>query len=431
MKILPCLLPVILLPVLASAQTVKVVDNNTAEPIERVLISQGPHSAYTDANGQADISGFGKSGVLTFRHRSYQLLRLSYMDLEEAGFVVRLKAMPISFKTVVISANRWEENIREVPNKISVISAEDAELQNPQTTADLIGGSGEVYIQKSQLGGGSPMIRGFAANRVLLVADGVRMNNAIFRSGNLQNVIVLDANAIEGAEVIFGPGSVIYGSDAIGGVMDFHTLPPRFSESGGILVSSNVLARYASADTEKTGHFDLSVGGGGWASVSSATFSDYDDLRMGSRSHEEYRRLEFVERIGGVDTVLANDDPNVQKFSGYSQVNLMQKFGFCLNSDWELGYSFHYSRSSDTPRYDRLIQRKDGRLRYARWYYGPQKWLMHTLNLKYTDNTPLFDEAKLVLAYQRFEESRNDRKFGRNSAARTCGSASRRWTRSH
>jgi hemoglobin/transferrin/lactoferrin receptor protein len=73
------------------------------------------------------------------------------------------------------------------------------------------------------------MIRGFATNRLLYSVDGVRMNTAIFRSGNIQNVISLDPFAAEHTEVLFGPGSVIYGSDAIGGVMSFQTLSPQFS----------------------------------------------------------------------------------------------------------------------------------------------------------------------------------------------------------
>src|SRR5688572_16162673 len=131
---------------------------------------------------------------------------------------------------VVVSVNKWEQKLNEVPNKIVKISKSEILRNNPQTSADLLGQSGTVFIQKSQLGGGSPMIRGFATNRVLLVFDGVRMNNAIYRSGNLQNIISIDALSTQTAEVIFGPGSLIYGSDAIGGVMDFHTLEPRFSK---------------------------------------------------------------------------------------------------------------------------------------------------------------------------------------------------------
>ena len=118
---------------------------------------------------------------------------------------------------------------------------QDVQFQNPQTTADLLSNSGEVFIQKSQQGGGSPMIRGFATNRVLIAVDEVRMNNAIFRSGNLQNVISIDPFAVENTEVLFGPGSVIYGSDAIGGVMSFTTLAPKFSDSSKVLISGCLL----------------------------------------------------------------------------------------------------------------------------------------------------------------------------------------------
>nr|MCU0385755.1 TonB-dependent receptor plug domain-containing protein [Flavihumibacter sp.] len=108
---------------------------------------------------------------------------------------------------VVISFNKWEQQLNEVPNKITKINRTQIQLQQPQTAADMLAQSGSVFIQKSQLGGGSPMIRGFATNRVLLVVDGVRMNNAIYRSGNLQNVISIDPLALEAAEVVFGPGS--------------------------------------------------------------------------------------------------------------------------------------------------------------------------------------------------------------------------------
>ena len=107
------------------------------------------------------------------------------------------------------------------PKKITPIPKAEVEFQNPQTAADLLGISGKVYVQKSQQGGGSPMIRGFATNRLLYSVDGVRMNTAIFRGGNIQNVINLDPFAISSTEVLFGPASVIYGSDAIGGVMSF------------------------------------------------------------------------------------------------------------------------------------------------------------------------------------------------------------------
>src|SRR5688572_5939148 len=72
-----------------------------------------------------------------------------------------------SYKTlekVTLSANKWEQKQNEVPNKIAKINLRQTLMQNPQTAADLLGTTGGVFIQKSQLGGGSPMIRGFATN---------------------------------------------------------------------------------------------------------------------------------------------------------------------------------------------------------------------------------------------------------------------------
>ena len=413
MKLICTAIIILAVPILAFAQTVKVVDSETGKPVDKVHVYSETASTYTDADGQADLSGFGENETVYFRHPSYQYLSVSYPQLKDLGFIVKLKSIPTSFKTVVISANRWEENIREVPNKISVVTSAESEFLNPQTAADLLDTSNEVFIQKSQLGGGSPMIRGFATNRVLLVADGIRMNNAIFRSGNLQNVIVLDPNAVESAEVIFGPGSVIYGSDAIGGVMDFHTLDPTFAAGDDLLYTGNFMTRYSSANSEVTGHADFNVGSKNWASLTSVSYSNFDDLRMGGRGgHDEYLRPEYVERIGGGDTVVANDDSNVQRFSSYDQVNFMQKVRFRPAENWDVNVALHYSESSDVPRFDRLIEYRSGKLRYADWYYGPQKWIMGNINLTYNGATSLFDEAKLILAYQFFEESRNDRKFG-------------------
>ncbi|MGQ0740472.1 MAG: TonB-dependent receptor [Bacteroidota bacterium] len=311
---------------------------------------------------------------------------------------------------VVISVNKWEQKLNEVPNKIVKVSKYDILRNNPQTAADLLGQSGMVFIQKSQLGGGSPMIRGFATNRVLLVVDGVRMNNAIYRSGNLQNVISIDALSTEAAEVIFGPGSLIYGSDAIGGVMDFHTLEPRFSKDSTVLVRGSLLGRYSTANKEKTGHADLNLGWKKWSLLSSFSYSSFDDLKMGKNGGQDiYLRPEYVERINNIDSIVANSDPRVQRFSGYDQVNFLQKARFRPNQHWDIQYSFTHAKTGDAPRYDRLIQYRNGRLRFAEWYYGPMRWNMHILHVMHSKKTSLYDDARLTLAFQDYEESRIDR----------------------
>ncbi|NOX47126.1 MAG: TonB-dependent receptor [Chlorobi bacterium] len=400
------------------SQTVSVIDISTQKPIEHVAIYNLAQSktSLTTPDGKADLSEFDSSDVLYFQHTSYQDYVLPYDELSKLDFVVKLTQSSVGLSEVVIAANKWEQKRSEVPNKITSIQAKEIEFYNPQTAADVLGTSNEVFIQKSQLGGGSPMIRGFAANSILIVVDGVRMNNAIYRSGNLQNVIAIDPNAIQTSEVIFGPGSIIYGSDALGGVMDFHTKSILLSGGKPHLISANALGRYSSANNELTGHFDFGFSQKNWGSFTSVSYSKFDDLKMGTVGNEDYRRLHYVDQVNGKDSTFTNDKPNIQKFSAYNQLNILQKFKFKISNKLMLDYAFHYSTTSDVPRYDRLLQYKnDSTLKYAKWYYGPQKWMMHNLGLEMTDSNLFYNNARLTLAYQNAEESRNDRKFGKTN----------------
>ncbi len=397
----------------STAQSLKVIDKESVTPIEFVsIVSQNPPiSTSTNINGEADITGFKESKEIEFRIIGYITQIYSYKELEEMGFKVELQQSSFSIDQLVISASKWNQTAREVPNKITAITPIDIAFQNPQTAADLIGTSGEVFIQKSQQGGGSPMIRGFATNRLLIVIDGVRMNTAIFRSGNLQNIISLDPFAIEQTEVLFGPGSVIYGSDAIGGVMSFYTLSPKLSYQDKSIVSGSISSRYSSANNEKTGHIDINSGWEKWAIVSSISYNNYGNVRMGSNGPKEYLRKEYVERIGNTDVVTKNSNDQLQRPTGYSQINLLQKVLYKPNTKWDLSYNILYSTTTDYDRYDRLIIYKNGLPKSAEWYYGPQKWLMNSIILNSHKSNRLYDQVSFHAAHQLFEESRVDRNF--------------------
>jgi hemoglobin/transferrin/lactoferrin receptor protein len=399
------------------AQTITIKDFTTNQPLEIVTIYSEDlqRSALSDAKGNADISLLKNAEKIRFQLLGYENIVKSYKQLEENNFIVLMKPSSISIDEVVISASKWDESKKDIPQKIAVVRPADIFFQNPQTAADMLGTTGQVFIQKSQPGGGSPMIRGFAANRVLIVVDGVRMNNAIFRAGNLQNIISIDPFTLERAEVVFGPGSVIYGSDAIGGVIDFITLSPKLSSSDIIYYNINAAVRFSSANQENTGHFDINTGFKNWGLVTSLTYTTFGDLKMGSSGPDEYKRLEYAEIINGIDSTVVNPDPLVQIPGGYDQINFMQKIRFTPDINWDINYGFHYSATSDYPRYDRLLEYRNGNLRSAVWYYGPQKWIMHNLNIRNFSSNILYDKASFLFAYQKFEESRHDRTFNRTA----------------
>lgn len=401
------------------AQTLTVLDRDTDEPLILVTISSENPSIFitTDEHGQANIGAFKSADKIEIRYIGYKTEITDYASLEENNFILKMFRSGLSVDDIVVTATRIRQDSRDLPYAVTSLDREQVAFQNPQTAADLLGASGEVFVQKSQQGGGSPMIRGFATNRLLYTVDGVRMNTAIFRGGNIQNVISLDPFAIENTDVYFGPSSVIYGSDAIGGVMTFQTLAPKFSLTESTEFSGEVVGRYATANQEKTGHLHLNIGGQKWASVTSFSGNDYGDLRMGKNGADDYLRSVYVERLNGEDVVIQNEDPLVQTPSGYEQLNLMQKIRFQPNDRWEFDYSFHLSTTTEYSRYDRHLRTRNGAPRYGEWSYGPQKWMMNLLEMDHTSGSRLFDEVTIRLAQQHFEESRRDRNFNSSERA--------------
>lgn len=404
------------------SQNLLLINQNSGKPITDVFAYSDEKSftALSDNAGIISLENFPKNANIILTHPSFKKAIFSFEKLKENGFKVLMKERILEFDEIIIAANKWEQDIKEVPHKIAKIDAKNIEFNNPPTSADLLSQSGQVYVQKSQLGGGSPMLRGFSASSVLLVMDGVRMNNAIYRSGNLQNVISIDPNSIESTEVIFGPGSVIYGSDALGGVMNFKSKEPKFNSTKEA-PKVNSFLRYGSAANEKTGHMDIKASGTNVAYFGSFSYSDFGDLRAGKNRSEDYEgffeRNFFVAQSNGEDILVKNKNPETQKFSGYSSFNVLNKLKIKTGEKTSLTYGFNYSSTSDIPRYDALTEtiNNTDSLQSAEWYYGPQKWFMHSLNFSNNNRNRLFNRSNAILAFQQYEESRNDRDFGEPS----------------
>ena len=398
-----------------SAQEIRVLDFYTKEPIINVAVFNTDKSktALSDLDGSCDISIFSNNERITFKHISYEVFKSSKSQLLRNNARAYMVIKPEQLDEVVMSISKWEQQKKDIPHKIASMDARAIAFANPQTSADLLQNSGKVFVQKSQLGGGSPMIRGFATNRLLLTVDGVRMNNAIFRGGNIQNVILIDPYGIKNTEVIFGPGSVIYGSDAIGGVMNFYTKDAILSITDSLSFSGNANYRIASANKENTVHFDFNLGKKKWAYLTSVSYNSFDDLKMGSKGPDSYLRKNYVTTTNGVDAMVTNDNPQKQVTTGYDQVNFMQKITHKPNNNWNLNMGLFYSETSDFSRYDRLIRpSKDGTgLRSAEWYYGPQKWFLGNIQVNKKGKGKFYDGFKITTAYQYFEESRNDRGY--------------------
>jgi hemoglobin/transferrin/lactoferrin receptor protein len=320
-----------------------------------------------------------------------------------------------TLKETIITANKFEENSRNVAQKVEILDSTTISQSLSNNTGSLLEQSGKVFVQRSQMGGGSPVLRGFEASRILLMVDGVRMNNAIYRTGHLQNVITIDDDILEKIEILYGPASTIYGSDALGGVVHFRTRKPIFSETNKLYVKTNISGRYSSAYSEYTGHADINLGCKNFASLTSISYSDFGDLRQGSNRNPFYgdfgKRREYIETVNGLDSIIANKDENIQKFSNYRQVDILQKFLFKQGSNSIHELNFQYSTSSNIPRYDRLTDTRNGSLRWAEWFYGPQERLMVSYQFRTKKLNGFFDQLLIGSNYQKIEESRMQRQY--------------------
>ncbi len=194
-------------------------------------------------------------------------------------------------ETLVVTATSHEEAPAELPFLTESLTA--TELRSTslvRTLPEALGEVGGIMVQKTSHGQGSPYLRGFTGFRTVFLIDGIRLNNSVLREGPNQYWNTVDAYGVDRLEVVHGPGSVLYGSDAIGGTVQAltrqaltrQTLTGEPGSKGVSLAAGSVLYRYASAERSSLGHLDLAGSlGPKWSYSFSGSIKDFGDLEAG------------------------------------------------------------------------------------------------------------------------------------------------------
>lgn len=398
------------------AQKIKVIDKETSFPIGEVAIYNKnlTISTITNDDGFADLSDFNQKDFLLISHVSYASISISLADLKKKKFVLKLIKKTAQLDEIVLSVFKKQEKSTRIAEQTIAITREDILKESPQTSADLLASIPGIKVQKSQFGGGSPVLRGMESNRILLVVDGVRMNNAIYRKGHLQNSITISPSLLERTEVVFGP-SVIYGSDALGGVIHYYTKTPKTSETPK--VESNFFSRFGTVNQEITTNISAEFSFKKWASFTSYTQSSFGDLKMGKNRNHGFKDWGLVPHFSeNIDAnyeanPTVNSDPNIQRNTGYKQKDFLQKFYIPLTNKTDVTVNLQYSTSSNIPRFDKLMELKSGSLKFAEWYYGPQERFLASTQFSIKPEKKWLNSGTVTLSYQNIKESRVQRKF--------------------
>jgi len=400
------------------SQKIKIIDKHTGKSIRNVTVynEESTINLSSDNDGFVDVSVFKKNENILFSHISYEPQKIKKTILQKQKMVVFLNKQSAQLDEIVLSVFKKSEKTNRIAEQIAVVSSKEIQKISPQTSADLLATIPGIKVQKSQFGGGSPVIRGMESNRVLLVVDGVRMNNAIYRKGHLQSSISVAPNMLDKTEVVFGPSSVLYGSDALGGVIHYYTKTPKLSAEEE--VKSQFFSRFSSVNQEITSHVSAELRFSNWASLTSISFSDFGDLQSGSRRSHGFKDWGKVfyyseNRYGNyTENPTVNPRPEVLKNTGYHQTDFLQKFFIPLSKNTELKINLQYSTSSNIPRFDRLIEFKNNSLKFAEWNYGPQNRFLLSSQFLIHPNKKWLESGSITGAYQQIKESRIQRKFG-------------------
>ncbi len=404
---------------LSQAQDVTVLDKETNSPLKNVAITNDffNQTVYTNSQGKATTNPFKDNDILTFFLEEYIEFEVLKRDLPKHHYTIKLVKKTEKIDDVLIfSASKNAEHRKRLAEQIIVTSAKEIENAMPQTSADFLATIPSIKVQKTQFGGGSPVLRGMEANRVLLVVDGVRLNNAIYRKGHLQNAITVSPSSLEKTEVVYGPSSVLYGSDALGGVIHYYTKKPKTTLEPTL--KTMLHSTFSTVNKATTSTIGVAYGTQKFATYTSFSHAKFGDLTIGKNRKNTFNNWGKVFQYSNNTNTYYNPNatintqPNRLPNTGYSQLDFLQRVLIPLHHKADLNLNFQYSESTNINRFDKLNEKTNSNnLKFAEWYYGPQKRLLFSSQLHIKPEKKWITKGTITAAYQNVQESRIQRKF--------------------
>ncbi len=357
------------------AQSIRatVTDFKSGHPVPDVSVRvlNSNLATVTDRSGNFEFSQLPSAAILLLTAVGYQSVEQLASDTTSKIFMERSSI--VLNNNVTITARRFETNQSDVTESVTVVDGQQLYQTSPRSTPEALIGSAGVWVQKTNHGGGSPIIRGLVGNQVLLMVDGIRMNNATYRYGPNQYLSTIDPGLIDRIEATRGNGSVLYGSDALGGVVQVISRTPYF-QSAAKQLQGRVFGKWMSGGMERSGRAELQWNGERVAALGGFSVRKFGDVVAG----------------GSLGTL----DP-----TGYDEISGDGKILFKAGTNGVVTAAWQHHQQNKVPRFDQV--RQGG---YRFYNFAPQIRQLGYLRWETFTESSLLNVVRVTAALNRSVE---------------------------
>jgi len=390
---------------------VRVVNVSTKFPVLNAAVFNTDMSkgTLTDSEGYFDLGLFTPEDSIWISHTSFENIGFTYNDIIDNQYTVMLEPDMVLLEELVVAQYDLCDNYFEVSNMTSRIGTDELSFSIGRTIAEIISDEGNLPIRKGYASDGNLIIRGLSNNKILYMVDGIRVNNAVSGNGIFDFFSELPINAINQIDVIYGPSSVLFGSDAMGGVIRFTTRAPKLSDSDRVLVFGNGQAGLSTADKGRNASFDFNFGKLKWASFTAVSAQSFGNIKTGANKKPMVSnqsqlpnwglKPSYSEYMNEKDTMFLNSNPEILIGSGYSKYNLLQKVLFTPNQLLDITAGVHFTSIGEVNRTDLLNYQTNNKPVYAEAKLPPRTALNGILQVLSKKENNFYTYLNATLAY--------------------------------
>ena len=362
------------------------------QPVSEVNLSCKEKGTISDSLGLADISIFENNDKIMIQHIGYVSQKILKYKIQDTIYLEQNKYMlnEITFEDVKkpLILNLYQTNtIRRV----------EIERLRVSSAAELLKQGLGVTIQESQSGGGSPNFRGMEANRLLIVVDGIPLNNAIYRSGHIQSSNIVNPFFIDNINLVTGPAATVYGDGAMGGALVINTVEENSFPKFKHIIEQRHESSNSSSSLKYLNHTKKDQ----FVIINGFSIEKTDNLKMGGNRFHGYQNW-------GNENIITNNNEQLQ--TSYNKYDIIQKVYYRNYKKLSISINSQFSGVSKISRFDKLNDLEDDERKYDSWYYGPQERLSQSIKLSKSINSVLLDKFSVISSWQKTNESRHKQK---------------------